>query len=119
MSAGEVLNSTITGNSATEFGGGIHLGSLGHIRVQSSTIVGNTADSDNTGGGDGGGTYHGSDDPAVTDEFRVANTLYAGNMVGSGPGQPEHPVRRQCLYLIRLQPAHGGRRGLYRVHGHR
>jgi parallel beta-helix repeat protein len=82
---GEIVNTTITGNSATSFGGGIYLGNTGRITVNSSTIQGNTADSDNTGGGGGGGTFNASGGTAPT--FSVANTLYAGNTVGtSGDG---------------------------------
>jgi parallel beta-helix repeat protein len=77
----EVINSTITGNLAQDFGGGIFLGGTGRITVNSSTIQGNTADSDNGDGGNGGGTYNSSGGTPPT--FSVANTLYAGNLVGS------------------------------------
>jgi hypothetical protein len=78
---GEVINSTIAGNSATLNGGGIAVIEQGRITVNSSTIQGNTADSDNSGGGSGGGTQNQSTGTAPT--FSVANTLYAGNTVGS------------------------------------
>jgi predicted outer membrane repeat protein len=84
---GEVVNSTISGNSATEFGGGIYVGSLGQIQIQSSTIQGNTADTDDAGGDRGGGTYKGAASAAIS----VADTLYAGNETGAST-----PVDSQC-----------------------
>jgi hypothetical protein len=74
----EIINSTITGNQATSFGGGVYVGGLGHVTILSSTIQDNTADSDDTGGGDGGGIYGGGG----AGEFDIANTLLAGNTVG-------------------------------------
>jgi len=78
----DVVNSTITGNSATEFGGGVYVGGTGQATLNSNTIQGNTADFDNAGGGGGGGTYKASAQATIT----VANTLYAGNMVGTSGG---------------------------------
>ncbi len=84
VGTGEVVNSTITGNTAADFGGGIYVGT-GEIQVVSSTIVGNVGASDDTGGG--GGTYSSGDASALS----VANTLYAENEVGSTT-----PVDDQC-----------------------
>lgn len=81
----EVINSTITGNHAAGNGGGINVNGLSPVTVVSSTIAGNTADDDNTGGGDGGGTYNMTTAPTG---FRVANTLFAGNTVGTSQLNP-------------------------------
>jgi hypothetical protein len=83
-----LVNSTVSGNSATSFGAGIYVGGTGQITVNSSTIHGNTADSDNASGGSGGGTYNAS---AQATAITVANTLYAGNKVGT-----TSPVDNQC-----------------------
>jgi predicted outer membrane repeat protein len=84
---GEIVNSTIAGNKATSFGGGMYT-NVSHIQVLSSTIAGNVADSDDAGGGSGGGSYNGGADAAA---FTVANTIYAGNKVGT-----TSPVNNQC-----------------------
>jgi predicted outer membrane repeat protein len=88
VGTGEVVNSTITGNSATEFGGGIYIGQ-GEIQVESSTIVDNTADSDDSSPSvEGGGTYSAN---LLATGFSVANTLYADNHDGTTT-----PVDSEC-----------------------
>jgi len=82
----ELINSTIDDNSAVGFGGGVYLANAAHLRILSSTITRNQADSGGDGSGDGGGIYHNADDPGASDEFQVANTLLAGNFVGDGSG---------------------------------
>ena len=54
-----LVNSTVSGNSANEHGGGIYLFS-GSLALYSSTITNNTADSDVGNDGDGGGLAVGS-----------------------------------------------------------
>jgi uncharacterized repeat protein (TIGR01451 family) len=49
--AGTIENSTISGNSAIEYGGGIYKGFTGSLSIESSTI------SDNSAGLDGGGIW--------------------------------------------------------------
>jgi predicted outer membrane repeat protein len=83
---GEIVNSTIAGNKATSFGGGVYT-NVSQIQILSSTIVGNVANSDDSGAGGGGGTYKGGAGAV----FAVANTLYAGNKVGTAS-----PVDDQC-----------------------
>jgi hypothetical protein len=82
---GEVVNSTISGNSAIEFGGGIYT-NVSHIQILSSTIVNNVGGTNDIGSG--GGTYNGASDALA---FSVANTLYAGNKAGTTT-----PVDSQC-----------------------
>jgi hypothetical protein len=86
---GALVNSTVTGNRAADFGGGVYVGA-GAIDIRSTTIQGNTADSDDGSGGDGGGIYAGG----LTGP-RIANTLLAGNAVGSS-----NPVPRQCASAV-------------------
>jgi CSLREA domain-containing protein len=52
-----VTNSTISGNSAADDGGGLIAGSGSTTRLYNVTIANNTADDDNDGNGDGGGLY--------------------------------------------------------------
>jgi hypothetical protein len=54
-----ILNSTITGNSTEGFGGGVWV-SGPTVRIQSSTIVGNVANSNLSGGESGGGIAAGA-----------------------------------------------------------
>jgi hypothetical protein len=82
---GEIINSTLVGNRATDFGGAVFT-NVSHIQILSSTIVNNVGAADDTGGG--GGTYNGASDALA---FNVANTLYAGNVVGT-----TSPVADQC-----------------------
>ncbi|HEY7121893.1 MAG TPA: choice-of-anchor Q domain-containing protein [Solirubrobacterales bacterium] len=77
----DLSNVTAAGNFANEFGGGIYISGSSHITVNSSTIVDNKADADDMTGGGGGGSYNASGGTAPT--FSVANTLYAGNTVGT------------------------------------
>jgi CSLREA domain-containing protein len=54
-----LINSTITGNHAAEDGGGIYHGS-GTMRLFSTTVANNQADSDFNGTGQGGGVFNGT-----------------------------------------------------------
>lgn len=86
---GELINVTVAGNTATSFGGGIELDGEARITVGSSTIFGNTADSNNNGTGDGGGVRNNSTGTAPV--FSFANTILAGNAIGTTT-----PVAEQC-----------------------
>jgi hypothetical protein len=86
---GELINVTVAGNSATSFGGGIELDGEARITVGSSTIFGNTADSNNNGTGNGGGVRNNSTGTAPV--FSFANTILAGNAIGT-----TSPVAEQC-----------------------
>ena len=69
-------NSTLTGNTADQFGGGIYLLSFGSPATTSlthTTITGNTPDGDTNGSGDGGGIY--AFDGSVT----MVNSIIADN----------------------------------------
>lgn len=52
-----MINSTVSGNSAIQNGGGLYMPGGSLTTVKSSTITGNTADSDTDDTGDGGGFY--------------------------------------------------------------
>jgi hypothetical protein len=81
--AATLVNTTVSGNRAGAFGGGIAVTS-GTATLNNVTITANTADSDNAGGGDGGGISQG-DMTVVT----LRNTLIAGNAVGSSGTGPD------------------------------
>ena len=86
---GELVNSTLTGNEATSFGGAIQMGSdIAQITILSSTIQGNTADSDGTNTEGGGAIASGGSEAGV---FNIANTVFAGNESGG-----TSPVANDC-----------------------
>lgn len=76
----EVINSTFVDNEAVEFGGAIHISDTATFTLRSSTIVNNTANSDNDVSGNGGGITRNASAGPVT----VSNTILAGNTVGAG-----------------------------------
>jgi CSLREA domain-containing protein len=80
-----ITNSTLSGNIADDYGGGIdNFGANATTTLNSVTIAGNRANNDNDGFGDGGGTQSGSVRPA---RISATNTLYYGNTVtGAGQG---------------------------------
>jgi len=86
---GSLINVTVAGNSSTTFGGGIELDGKARITVNSSTIFGNTADSDDNASGVGGGVRNNSTGTAPV--FSFANTILAGNVIGTAS-----PVAEQC-----------------------
>jgi len=71
-----VANSTVSGNSAGNIGGGIANNGGGTIR--NSTITNNVADADGNGTGDGGGLFRGGG------TFTIENSIIAGNRDLSG-----------------------------------
>jgi CSLREA domain-containing protein len=79
-----LINSTVTGNSAQDFGGGIHVSGGASLTILSSTISENTANSDSDISGDGGGIDRNNSAGGVT----IANTILAGNTVGAGVTAP-------------------------------
>jgi hypothetical protein len=83
---GRLINSTVSGNTAPEFGGAIDISNGATLRVLSSTITGNTANSDNNTTGDAGGIFNNAS------TVEIANTILAGNIVG--PGAPSNNA--QC-----------------------
>jgi hypothetical protein len=83
----EIINSTIAGNNADDNGGGILWNSTSTLTVLSSTIAGNTANTDNTGAHSGGGIFN----TGMGGTIQIANTLIAGNAVGT-----TSPVQNQC-----------------------
>ncbi len=73
-----VINSTISGNSAAGDGGGIEDNNSGTINVVNSTITNNRADSDGNSTGSGGGISRSG--ATVT----LHNTIVAGNLNADG-----------------------------------
>lgn len=91
----EIANTTISGNTATNSGGGIEVGYLGdgdHFTITQSTISGNdAASSDATGFGGGihfaSGTPGKGGDPGLIDgEFRAIDATISGNTADVGGG---------------------------------
>jgi CSLREA domain-containing protein len=65
----EIVNSTISGNDANRFGGGIESDD-GAVRINAVTVTANTADADGNGNGGGGG---------IAEETAIRNSIVAGN----------------------------------------
>jgi hypothetical protein len=74
----QLTNSTLSDNSAMEFGGALNPSEGSTMTILSSTIVGNKANDDNNVTGDGGGIYNNAS------TVNIANTILAGNSVGPG-----------------------------------
>ena len=72
-----IVNSTVTGNEASEDGGGISVETAGTIAIRSSTVTNNEADRDGSGGGDGGGIF--ASTSADGGILELKNALIAGN----------------------------------------
>jgi len=70
----DIANTTISGNSATNTGGGIFKLGDGTINLNNVTVTNNTADSDSADGGDGGGIANAEDSG-----INLKNTIVAGN----------------------------------------
>ena len=82
VQAGETTlrNVTIAGNSAGDRGGGIYVqGASTIVRLESSTVSGNTADSDLADGDLGGGIFR------MAGTLTLANTILAGNVNAGAP----------------------------------
>jgi hypothetical protein len=86
-----VVNSTITGNRAFEFGGGIYAnGANTTVTLAASTVVGNKADADDSGGGDGGGVFNSAMGGFIFGSFRIGNSILADNEVGGNQAAPNY-----------------------------
>ncbi len=84
-----ITNSTVAGNTVAGTGGGLRL-SNGDLLIESSTIVGNTSDSDDSNPGEAGAGFF-TVPTAAGDGTQVANTILAGNKSGTAS-----PVANQC-----------------------
>jgi len=90
-----VLNSTISGNQAAGDGGGVHVfGNAAQFR--STTITGNRADSDGTGGSGGGIFTQGNASTSTT----LFNTIVAGNLRGAGAGAPDDISGKNVRFVV-------------------
>ncbi len=75
----QVINTTITGNSSAQSGGGIYMHNNGKMTLTNVTVTNNRSNSDNTGNENGGG---------VNNDFgtlTLNNTIVAGNFRGGSP----------------------------------
>src|SRR5262245_32271627 len=92
-------NSTISGNSSSYSGGGIAVNEgagITPVTLANSTIAFNMADSDNTGGGDGGGVHVFFQAEPMT----LRSTIVAKNAVGSSGTAPDisgSAIATNCL----------------------
>lgn len=83
----KLVNSTISGNMSQGKGGGIISSPDCHIVLNNVTVTANKADSNDSGGGDGGGISSGIAVPP--DVITVSNSIVAGNSVGSTGSDPD------------------------------
>ncbi len=85
-----VVNSTISGNSTTSFGGGIHVDNGNCCqtiaKLYNVTIYNNQANTDDDGYGSGGGIYATGSDNIV----EIRNTIIAGNTIRENNNGPEY-----------------------------
>jgi CSLREA domain-containing protein len=77
-----IVNSTVSDNRSIEDGGGVSVETDGQMALRSSSIVGNTADSDGSGGGDGGGVFASTSGGGGV--MTLLSTLVAGNFDNGG-----------------------------------
>jgi len=99
-----VINSTISANSAAGSGGGILNGANGSLQVTNGTIVANRSDSDGANEGGGGGiATRGAN--AV-----LHNTIVAGNLDGAGtePSDVDGVLRATCAFNLIADAATAG-----------
>ncbi len=84
-----VTNSTVSGNRATDSGGGISQGAAESAILTHVTVTGNTADNNNTSSGNGGGLYVLSGAAPIN----IRNTIVVGNFdtPNNGGEVPVHP----------------------------
>jgi hypothetical protein len=78
-----LTDSTVTGNTASTFGGGIGLYRGGSATLTNDTI---TANSVSGAGGGGGGIYVVSNDTTSVSNLTIRNTTISGNQVDAGNG---------------------------------
>ncbi|MGL6076032.1 MAG: beta strand repeat-containing protein [Fimbriiglobus sp.] len=78
-----ISNSTISGNNAGKNGGGVLFDTASNLVIKNSTITLNKADSDNSGGGKGGGVLIG------LGTAEIFSSIVAGNLVGSSGSFPD------------------------------
>jgi fibronectin-binding autotransporter adhesin len=79
----QVSNSTFAGNEATVSGGAISAVSGALLEIDNSTIAYNAADTDNEGGGAGGGLHEATSTVTVGDSIIAANTLGSSGIGGT------------------------------------
>lgn len=72
-----VSNTTISANEAFEDGGGVSVETGGTVSLRSTTVADNLADSDRSGGGDGGGVFASTSADGGVLELR--NSIVAAN----------------------------------------
>ena len=85
-----IVDSTISGNSATLDGAGIYNGQQSDLSIYSSTITNNEADSDFDGSGQGGGIYNGGN------SVPLRETILAGNWETAKLGSIYLAVNGEC-----------------------
>jgi hypothetical protein len=93
-------NSTISGNQAGSDGGGIIVSqSFATVGIKNSTITLNQADSDNTGGGSGGGVFL---TPTTASDQRevIVSSIIAGNSVGTTGSAPDLSGKAKASTLL-------------------
>src|SRR6185503_2646234 len=73
-------NSTVSGNSASFFGGGIYNNNGGTMTLHYSTVANNTSDSDNNGNDSGGGIYNNAD---TVNLLNLKSSIVTGNKNGT------------------------------------
>ena len=87
-----LTNSTVSGNRATEDGGGMFRFS-GQLSLNAVTLTANIADMDSNGTGHGGGIDGGLFGTSPSARFKFQNSIVAGN-IDRNPASPRPDCRR-------------------------
>ena len=84
LSVGQTTATALTGNKAKNNGGGIHVSNAATANLKDMTLRSNQANSDNSGGGDGGALYQNTGTTTFTGTLAIGGSGFANTAVNGG-----------------------------------